>query len=274
MTTTHFTQQPTPVLVQHLRGHIHVSLALHARQINSDSTPDWEADCHQFWEQEGVLDLADLQAQPEAYLHYIPRATRQAAKDQAQVMLDALRAAGPVVPVPSYRKGAVVCNRPADQVKLLAGLSMGSLPYYELASGEVVNLTAEDIKAIAVDVAAAETAWQQAKQACWQTIDTAEAEEDITTALANFSTLLNNGTPGTTSVLLSSTSPATPASWQQSLLTGWGLKESWPKIMAGSLAGALAAMGLLTGCSPLPGYAACLPPADPTYVPIEEPWQA
>lgn len=40
------------------------------------------------------------------------------------------------------------------------------------------------------------------------------------------------------------------ASWLTGLLSGWGIKESWAKIIAGAVIGALAAAGLLTvtGC--------------------------
>ena len=40
------------------------------------------------------------------------------------------------------------------------------------------------------------------------------------------------------------------ASWLAGLLTGWGVKESWAKIIAGAIIGALCAAGVLTstGC--------------------------
>lgn len=40
-------------------------------------------------------------------------------------------------------------------------------------------------------------------------------------------------------------------SWLAGLLSGWGIKESWAKIIAGAIIGALAAMGALTqtGCT-------------------------
>ncbi len=38
-------------------------------------------------------------------------------------------------------------------------------------------------------------------------------------------------------------------SWLTGLLTGWGIKESWAKIIAGMLIGALAACGLLSSCT-------------------------
>ncbi len=34
-------------------------------------------------------------------------------------------------------------------------------------------------------------------------------------------------------------------SWLTGLLTGWGVKESWAKLIAGAVLGALAAAGLL-----------------------------
>lgn len=40
-------------------------------------------------------------------------------------------------------------------------------------------------------------------------------------------------------------------SWLTSLLTGWGIKESWAKVLAGAIIGALCAAGVLTvsGCT-------------------------
>lgn len=40
------------------------------------------------------------------------------------------------------------------------------------------------------------------------------------------------------------------ASWLVGLMTGWGIKESWAKLIAGAIIGALAAAGILTqtGC--------------------------
>lgn len=39
--------------------------------------------------------------------------------------------------------------------------------------------------------------------------------------------------------------------WLTGLLTGWGLRESWAKLVAGAVIGALVAAGVLqlTGCS-------------------------
>lgn len=43
-------------------------------------------------------------------------------------------------------------------------------------------------------------------------------------------------------------------SWLTGLLTGWGIKESWAKIIAGAILGALAAVGLLTQSSCTASY--------------------
>ncbi len=41
------------------------------------------------------------------------------------------------------------------------------------------------------------------------------------------------------------------AGWLAGLLTGWGIKESWAKVIAGAIIGAAVAAGLLTagGCT-------------------------
>lgn len=43
------------------------------------------------------------------------------------------------------------------------------------------------------------------------------------------------------------------ANWLAGLLTGWGIKESWAKVIAGAIIGALAAVGVLTldSCTPV-----------------------
>lgn len=37
----------------------------------------------------------------------------------------------------------------------------------------------------------------------------------------------------------------------KSMLTGWGLSESWAKLLAGAIIGALCACGFLSSCTPL-----------------------
>ena len=41
--------------------------------------------------------------------------------------------------------------------------------------------------------------------------------------------------------------------WLTSLLTGWGVKESWAKVLAGAIIGALVAAGVLALDSCTPG---------------------
>ena len=47
-------------------------------------------------------------------------------------------------------------------------------------------------------------------------------------------------------------------SWLAGLLTGWGVKECWAKVIAGAIIGALAAAGVLTstGCQLSPSQMA------------------
>lgn len=39
------------------------------------------------------------------------------------------------------------------------------------------------------------------------------------------------------------------ANWLAGLLSGWGIRESWAKIIAGAIIGAAAAAGWLTSCT-------------------------
>ncbi len=256
MKTVQYSQRPEALLLSPCGEMVRVTLTANAR-TSEDDAEQWEADTHEFWEKASELDLDALRANPSAWLNYVPVATRQEAKDKAQLMLDKLRAACPVVPVPGYREGAAICNRSGDQVKLVAGLAMGGLPYYELADGEIVSLSAADIKSIAADVAAAETVWQQAKQQCWAAIDTAQNEEDIAVALADFGVVLAAyaAAPITQGMNMNTNNKT---GWLAGLLSGWGIRESWAKMIAGAIAGALAASGFLTG------YA-------DTYTPAAEP---
>lgn len=43
--------------------------------------------------------------------------------------------------------------------------------------------------------------------------------------------------------------PQQKTSWLTGLLTGWGIRESWAKIIAGAIIGALTAAGIITGTS-------------------------
>ncbi len=249
------TQPPPTIITQQQGDYIHVSLALHARLVAGR----WEAERHAFWEAADVLDLADLEAQPGHYLHYIPLGTRREAQEQARLMLEKLRGSNPVVPVPGYGSEAAVCLRPAEQLQLLTGLALGGLPGFELADGQTVSLTPEELRAILQELTTAEILWKQALHQCCATIEAARSEEDIACALADFATLLSGYAVEPITNAMNTNNNNT--SWLASLLTGWGIRESWAKIIAGSIAGALAAAGFLTGCSPQPQVLAAAPAA-------------
>ena len=184
MQKTRYSEQPEPVLVEAIKGYVHITVAVNIKQVESDP-PAWEADTNRFWVPAGELDLDAVRQNPAAYLH---RAThlsdaRAEAKATAQRMVDELRNGCPVVPVPSFRADAAVCHRPADDVKMLGGVLMGGLPYFELASGEVVSMTRGDLEGIMQDVTQWEVAVQQAKQAAWVAIDAATSQDEIDAAL-------------------------------------------------------------------------------------------
>lgn len=128
------------------------------------------------------LNKEAIKENPLPWLYY---EQKQAARAEAQRMVDELRNGCPVVPVPSFREGAAVCNRASDKVMLLAAERMGGVPMFELADGSITPLTVEDLHAIMQDVAAWEFAVQGAKQACWGAIDVADSEEAIAVALAD-----------------------------------------------------------------------------------------
>lgn len=165
-------------------------------RVTANATPlengeGYEADTHEFWERADALDLEDVVAQPHAYLNYIPMGCREGAKLQAQGMLNKLRKGDFVVPVPSYREGAAVCNRAEDQSKIAIAYARGKgMAVFELADGEIVSLTHEDIEKIINDGEAAEIRLQQAKQACWAAIDETDNFAAITQILDDFDAVL------------------------------------------------------------------------------------
>lgn len=187
---------PSPVSVEYKTNertrieYAEVTIRVNPRiESNPDTnTQNWLVDENVYWERVCDLDLDAVNANPEAYLHYLPVHYREAKKQEAQDMLDALRNNGSVVPVPSFRTDAAVYNRTSDKAMFSAALARGNgLPGYELASGEMVApLTHEQMQAIYDDVAAAEIAWQLGKQTCWATIDAATDEQAVKDALAAY----------------------------------------------------------------------------------------
>ncbi len=186
---------PAPVGIEYRRNEetgvefAEVTIRVNPRiEVNPDSgTQNWLVDEHIYDERVCDLDMDALTAHPENYLHYLPVHYKEVKKQEAQNMLDELRNGCPVVPVPSFREDAAIFNRAGDQSKFAGALARGlGLPGYELASGEMVALTHEQMQAIYDDVAAAEIAWQVGKQTCWAAIDAATNEQAVKDALAAY----------------------------------------------------------------------------------------
>lgn len=191
MEKTRYSEEPEPVLVQSHAGWIKITVACNAVQTGDDPV-QWEADVHTFWEAADAIDVASVVADPEAYLHYIPRQVRASYRQKAQGLLDAWRQGRPVVPVPSFREGAAVLCRTEDKAMFSAAMARGrGLPAYELADGEIVALTHEQMQAIYDDVESAEIAAQTGKQIAWAAIDSADSTEAMEEALDGFAKVLN-----------------------------------------------------------------------------------
>lgn len=146
----------------------------------------WTADEKELLLPNGELNKEDIEANPEAYVNYIPKATRDKSKQIIQVDLDAVRNGRPSVEVPTYRAGARVCHGRADDIFLLGGLQMGGLPFFEFADGSVEALTIADLQAILTDIATWETTLQQVKQQFWGRVEAAQSEEELTTIEEEF----------------------------------------------------------------------------------------
>ncbi len=180
-----YSQRPRSLHVEHHRGFVLVTVTANAVPV-AGAPGQWEADSHRFWESAGELDWAALRANPAAFLHYVTSATRREAQRQARLMLERHRDSSPRVPVPSYRQGTAVTNSLAEQLRLLAGTVLGGLSHYELADGEVVQLSANELRAILADIAAEESRLLLARQRCLETIENAPRQELIEAALADF----------------------------------------------------------------------------------------
>jgi hypothetical protein len=195
-----FSQEPTPVSFHELKDKTQVTIILNIEE--KQTTPEegqpeeefepqtyWEGDLYQYWELTSHVDREAISASPESFVGYLPSTIRQAAKDKAQQHLDHIRATVHVVPVPSYREGWAVMHRAEDDIKMLAGLIAGGLPYFEFADGQVeAPLSVESLKLILQDVMAHEVHIQQEKQACWAAIDAATTEEEVNAALEAYIT--------------------------------------------------------------------------------------
>lgn len=189
MQKTYYTEKPEVLMLDKCFDKVNYTISINIEHIFEDDKEEWRADTRSFWLPEGELDPETVKANPEQYLYYD---VKKAAKVTAQTLVDNLRNNYPVVPVPSFREGAAVCHRPADDVKMLGGVLMGGLPYFELASGEVVSLTQADLENIMKDVTTWEISVQTAKQTAWATIEAATTQEAIDTAVKDLETALQS----------------------------------------------------------------------------------
>lgn len=189
MHKTYYTEKPEVLMLDKCFDKVNYTISINIEPILEEDKEGWQADTRSFWLPEGELDPETVKANPEQYLYYD---VKKAAKVTAQTLVDNLRNNYPVVPVPSFREGAAVCHRPADDVKMLGGVLKGGLPYFELASGEVVSLTQADLENIMEDVITWEVSIQTAKQTAWAAIEVATTQEAIDTALKDLETALQS----------------------------------------------------------------------------------
>lgn len=180
-----YSEEPRTLLHETLGDFTHFTVATNIKQITEAGSSYWEADVNDFWERSSELPVSVVEADPEAFIDRANQLSDQRAdkKTLIQQIVDDLRSGCPIVPVPSYRPDAAVCHRPADDVKMLGGVMMGGLSYFELASGEIVSLTKEDLQNIMKDVTQWEIALQQKKQACWTLLDEANTQEELDAAV-------------------------------------------------------------------------------------------
>lgn len=189
MRKTYYTEKPEVLMLDKCFDKVNYTISINIEPIFEEDKEGWQADTRSFWLTKGELDPETVKANPEQYLYYD---VKKAAKVTAQTLVDNLRNNYPVVPVPSFREGAAVCHRPADDVKMLGGVLMGGLPYFELASGEVVSLTQADLENIMKDVTTWEISVQTAKQTAWATIEVATTQEAIDTAVKDLEIALQS----------------------------------------------------------------------------------
>lgn len=188
-----FSEEPAPVVFYDFNGSTQVTITInvteHQEEPSGEETPrkSWEGDQYIFWEKTDVLDKDAILADPEAYYGYVTSECRKDAKDKAQAHLDYVRVNTHRVDVPSYKEGYAVMHRAEDDIKMLAGLIAGGLPYFEFADGQVeAPLSVESLTLILQDVMTHEVHIQQGKQACWAAIDAAKTEEEVVEALNTY----------------------------------------------------------------------------------------
>lgn len=188
MQHVNFSEKPEPVTFQEFKDSTYVTIVTNIEEVITEehigeeemTRSHWEGDQVTFWEETAILDKDAIVENPEKFLNYVPSKYRQQAKDKAQEHLDYVRKNTHRVNVPTYKEGYAVMHRAEDDIYLLAGMTMGGLPYYEFADGQVVSpLTIEDISKIYTDIATHEVTLQQGKQYCWALIDAAQSIEEV-----------------------------------------------------------------------------------------------
>lgn len=179
--------EPKSVVTQEYGGKTRFDININIVKKDDDS---YAADLYSFWVNSGELSIEDVEKNPEQYIDYVTICEREKAKQKAQNIVDSIRE-NPIIPVPSLRDDAKINHRTADDVKLLGGYMLGGLDYFELASGEIVSLTQNDIANIMKDAAEWEVSLQKAKQEAWSKIDNAVSHTDIEDALKLFDTFKN-----------------------------------------------------------------------------------
>ena len=89
MQKTRYSEQPEPVLVEAIKGYVHITVAVNITQVESDP-PAWEADTNRFWVPAGELDLDAVRQNPAAYLHRATHLSDARAEAKAKAKADKL----------------------------------------------------------------------------------------------------------------------------------------------------------------------------------------
>lgn len=185
MIKANYDYKPEAVMTQEYNNKIKFDINLNIEEVKDGEQISYTADLYSFWVPAGELDPDTVKENPELYTDYVSQSGKQAYKNKAQVVVDKIRE-NPVVEIPSFRENAYINHRPSDDVKLLGGVMLGGLPYFELADGEVVALTKENLEGIMQDVAAWEVELQKTKQEVWDTIESAMSINEILDAFNLF----------------------------------------------------------------------------------------
>lgn len=185
MIKANYDYKPEAVITQVYNNKIKFDINLNIEEVKDGEQISYTADLYSFWVPVGELDPGTVKENPELYADYVSKSGKQAYKSKAQAIVDKIRE-NPIVEIPSFRENAYINHRPSDDVKLLGGIMLGGLPYFELADGEVVELTKENLEGIMQDVAAWEVELQKIKQEVWDAIDKATSETEINEAFNLF----------------------------------------------------------------------------------------